>query len=148
MVNILEEQRSDGATVHHQFTPESATQTLPLIRRIADDMRRLNLSIESLRVQLQGVEGIDETNARPEFLEELNDIRGSLAADEMQLQACLRELAMIGVQPHPTLNGAIDFPAKLDNKSVSLCWNPDDDSVTHWHEPGQSPQQRQPIDRI
>ena len=148
MVNILERQRRNGATDHQKFTPETATLTLPLVRRIVDDMRRLNLSIESLRTQLQGVDGIDETNARPEFLDELNDIRGSLAADEMQLQACLRELAVIGVQPHPSLCGDVDFPATVNDKSVCLCWNPADDRVAHWHEPGQSPRNRQPINRI
>jgi hypothetical protein len=30
--------------------------------------------------------------------------------------------------------GLIDFPARRDGRLVYLCWRPDEDSVTHWHE--------------
>jgi len=30
--------------------------------------------------------------------------------------------------------GLIDFPARRDGRLVYLCWRPDEERVTHWHE--------------
>lgn len=30
--------------------------------------------------------------------------------------------------------GLIDFPAEREGRLVYLCWRPDEDRITHWHE--------------
>lgn len=119
---------------------------LPLIRSIARDLVRLNRTIEVQREQLRGIEHIEEMNHHSDYVEELLEIRRSLADDELRLQACLGELAKLGVEPHIPIDGSVDFPAALNRRTIRLCWHVDDDEVNHWHEVGQPPEARQRLE--
>lgn len=119
---------------------------LPLVRRIATDLVGLHASIVSQRAQLCGLANVEEISDRATYSEELRDIRASLADEERDFQACLAELAALGVEPHVPIDGGIDFPAKLNRRVVRLCWTPGDGAVTHWHEIGQPLSARRRLD--
>ena len=128
------------------FTPAAAAKTLPLVRRIVDDMIALTESIERQREQLRGLDDLTDTIEQSHYQEELSDIRVSLADDEQRFQKCLDELAVLGVEPHLPFEGFVDFPAKVQRRSVRLCWHPDDPTISHWHEEGEQAQRRTRID--
>lgn len=129
-----------------EFTPSAATQMLPLVRRIVDDMIRLSRSIAAQREQLRVIDELPETIDQPDYREELSDIRGSLADDEQRLANCLSELSALGLAAHLPFDGSVDFPAVVNRRRVQLCWQPDDSQVEYWHEIGQSKQERKKID--
>ena len=52
---------NDSIPKHSEFTPISATRTLPLVRRIVDDMMRLTESIETQREPLRVIDDLPET---------------------------------------------------------------------------------------
>lgn len=139
---------NDSTVQSGSFTPASAAQMLPLIRRIVADMITLNESIERQKEQLRGLDDLTDTIDQAHYQEELNDIRVSLADDEARLEKCLAELAALGVEPHLPINGYVDFPTTLNRRPVRLCWHPDDPTVAHWHEPGTPPQSRSRIDDL
>ena len=43
-------------------------------------------------------------------------------------------LAGRGIVLRDAETGLIDFPARREGRLVYLCWRPDEDRVTHWHE--------------
>jgi hypothetical protein len=146
MVRVIRDDSNDSsAGCGVCFTPERATAMLPLVRRIVTELRGLSDSIEARRAQLRGVDQLRETSKHPSYQEELSDIRATIAEEEQRLLDCLRELAALGVEPHLPFDGYVDFPALLNRRSVRLCWGPDDDAVTHWHENGERAEQRQEI---
>ena len=145
MVRALSDNNDSTAGEVH-FTPRRATQMLPLVRRIVADILRLNQSITLQREQIKGIDHLPETISQADYQEELRDIRASLEADEQRLESCLNELNALGIEPHQPLDGTIDFPAVMNRRRVWLCWHPDDERVEHWHESGQSADQRKKIE--
>ena len=146
MVRAIRDDNGMPADQGELFTPEAATAMLPLVRRIVKELTTLFESIEARRRQVRGVLQLDETSSHPDYLDELNDIHSTIADEEARLEGCLQELASLGVEPHRPFNGFVDFPATLNRRRVRLCWHPDDESVSHWHELGEMAENRKRID--
>ena len=117
------------------YTPESATETLPLVRRIMQDLMRLSGSIKDQKEQIRGIDGLSETMEQTAYQEELRDMRASLARDETRFEECLGELASLGLIAHRPIDGCVDFPARSGEREVFLCWNINDPAVNFWHTP-------------
>jgi len=147
MVRAISDNNNDStAGQRAAFTPCSATNMLPLIRRIVADMLQLSRSIDAQREQLRGIDKLPETIDQADYREELSDIRGSLVDDERRLEVCFNELTALGLEVHQPFDGSIDFPAVHNRRRVRLGWHPEDERVEHWHEVGKSVQERQKID--
>jgi len=65
-------------------------------------------------------------------------MRASLQASKQRMSEIQTELASLGVLVHLPAAGVLDFPARLEEREVRLCWMPGDPSVAHWHELGES----------
>ncbi len=128
------------------FTPSRATKMLPLIRRIIGDVVTLQASIRVQAQQLQGIDSLPSTMQHPDYQEEVNDIRASLAEEQARLDACVSELNSLGVALHQPFDGTVDFPAVWNRRPICLCWHPDDAEVMYYHELGQTAADRQKLE--
>jgi hypothetical protein len=146
MVRAISNKNGDSSVgLRSEFTPVAATKMLPLVRSIVADIIQLSHVIEVRRERLRGIDALPATSDHPDYRDELSDIRGSLADDEHRLEACLSELLSLGLEAHLPFDGSVDFPAVLNRRQVRLCWQPEDQQVDHWHEIGQTKEQRQKI---
>ncbi len=127
------------------FTPVSATETLPLVRRIVAELLELHRTIKTQRTQIRGIDALAGLSDRPDYQEEIRDIRQSLGEDEARFEASMKELTAIGVVPHVPFDGKVDFPAIVNRRPVMLCWTPPETVVDHWHEID-SPSDRHAVD--
>ena len=132
--------------VGEPFTVETATATLPLVKRIVADMERLHKTVERQRERLSVIDHLQDTTDQPDYQEELADIRSSMQDEEQQLADCIRELNALGLEPHMPFDGSVDFPAVINRRAVCLCWHADDEGVEYWHEMGEPSSARQKLD--
>jgi hypothetical protein len=129
------------------FTLEEAQAMLPLVEKL------LNRALESKRA----AEGIDH---------ELTDLArrihmaggmmvnvAKVASSRMELQKqierareTVKELDEIGVQIKDLDTGLLDFPCRMDEEVVLLCWKSGETAIEHWHTVESGFQGRQPID--
>ena len=58
----------------------------------------------------------------------------------------LNEINAIGVQVKDIDFGLLDFPCKVDDEIVLLCWKLGESSITHWHGTEEGFAGRKPID--
>jgi hypothetical protein len=58
----------------------------------------------------------------------------------------LNEINAIGVQVKDIDIGLLDFPCKVDDEIVLLCWKLGESSITHWHGTEEGFAGRKPID--
>jgi hypothetical protein len=58
----------------------------------------------------------------------------------------IAEIDAIGVQVKDLDAGLLDFPCRLDDKVVLLCWRMGESSIEHWHTMDSGFQGRQPVD--
>ena len=125
-----------------QFTVEQANQTLPLVRRIVEDIvvgyRRWCVRIDEFEIA--------SINSRPEAPDhraaELEREALALAAE---IAGYERELAQLGVRCTSHGTGLVDFPAVLDGRPVDLCWRLGEPAVQYWHEIGAGDAARRPL---
>lgn len=113
------------------FTPREADQTLPLVRRIVEDILEAGRRIREVSI---------EAGAGAEQDPRVIDL-------VTQLEALFDELEAIGCS-YRDWNfraGLVDFPAVIDGRSVLLCWRSDEPSVRHYHDLEAGFAGRQPI---
>jgi hypothetical protein len=72
--------------------------------------------------------------------------RGERDAAVQQVKDTLTELEAIGVQVKDIETGLLDFPCRLGEETVLLCWKMGEKEITHWHTADAGFRGRQPID--
>jgi len=97
--------------------------------QLSDLGRRIYLS-GGMRVNLHEV-----ANRRAEMESHLERVRESIA-----------EIDSIGVQVKDLDTGLLDFPFRLDEDIVLLCWRMGETAIEHWHTLESGFQGRQPVD--
>jgi hypothetical protein len=96
---------------------------------LSDLLRRIYLS-GGMRVDVSSV-----TKQRAEMETHLQQVRESIA-----------EMDSIGVQVKDIEGGLLDFPCRIDDEVVLLCWRMGEPAIEHWHTVEQGFQGRQPVD--
>jgi hypothetical protein len=124
------------------FTVDHANRTLPLVRRIVEDIvrehRRWQGAIVELDLLVSGVRA-DLPNPRAVALEREIQV---IASDIDLFQG---ELAALGIQLKDRRIGLIDFPSEMDGRRVLLCWKLGEPSVQFWHDETTGYAGRQPL---
>jgi hypothetical protein len=124
------------------FTVHHANRTLPLVRRIVEDIvrdhRAWQEAIVELDLLVSGVRA-DLPDPRATALERRIQ---AIARDIEQFQG---ELESLGIQLKDRRIGLIDFPSEMDGRRVLLCWRLGESSVQYWHDEQTGYAGRQPL---
>jgi hypothetical protein len=112
------------------FTVQQANRTLPLVRRIVEDLVRYHARWQEMVATFESLAAHrnEQTMLQAEALQD--DIQRTAAA----MDGFLRELEVIGVQFKGFDLGLVDFPGRLNNRDVLLCWKLGEPAVEHWHD--------------
>lgn len=124
------------------FTVDHANRTLPLVRRIVEDVVRVHARWQEALVELDlVVSGVraDRPDAKATQLER------EIQALAKEIDGCERELDDLGIQLKDRRIGLIDFPSELDGRPVLLCWKLGEESVQFWHDEQSGFAGRQPL---
>lgn len=124
------------------FTVEEANRTLPLVRRIVEDVVRQHRVWREKILELDLVSSstrLDEPRDRAEALEK--------AAQELarEIDGYQRELEELGIQLKDRRLGLVDFPSEMAGKKVLLCWRLGEHEVQFWHDEDAGYAGRQPL---
>ncbi|MCI0342370.1 MAG: DUF2203 domain-containing protein [Planctomycetales bacterium] len=108
-----------------RFTPEQATRTLPLVRRIVEDVqsayRRYEAARESLAAAPRG-----DAAAR-------DRLQGACDEAAQELADLARELEAVGCEVKDPAIGLVDFPGEIEGEEALLCWLAGEPEVAFWH---------------
>ncbi len=114
------------------FTPEEAEKTLPLIRKIVEDILRAGQSIREISVDMEKPEDDPEVIRLMDKLDEL--------FEEMESLGCY-------YKDWNFTQGLVDFPARINGRDVLLCWRSDEEKVAYFHDAESGYAGRRPIPR-
>jgi len=129
------------------FTLEEAQSLLPVLESLLKRAIEGKQSAEEVesglaelarRIYLSGGMRVDVgkvAKSRAEMETHLQRVRESIA-----------EIDSIGVQVKDLEAGLLDFPCRLDDQVVLLCWRMGEPSIEHWHTVDSGFQGRQPVD--
>jgi hypothetical protein len=124
------------------FTVDHANRTLPLVRRIVEDVVREHQRWQDVISELDGLAATARADVPDPRIRALEVTAQRIAQDLDSLHA---ELESLGIQLKDRRIGLIDFPSELDGRRVLLCWRLGEPSVQFWHDEDAGYAGRQPL---
>jgi len=126
------------------FTRDEANRTLPLVRRIVQDIvdeyGRWKESLATYELAA-GTQRAGE----PESAEAMG-LRERVDEIARTINGYIAELEQVGCVLKGFDDGLVDFRARLDDRDVWLCWKLGEDEIGHWHEIDQGYRNRHPLE--
>jgi len=72
--------------------------------------------------------------------------RAEVETQTQRMRETVAEIDAIGVQVKDLDAGLLDFPCRLDDEIVLLCWRTGETAIDHWHTDRRWIPGRQPVD--
>ena len=127
------------------FTVDQANRTLPLVSRIVADIvqtyERWQDAIRAFELASVGQQGDQPSSAAVAREREAQRLA-------LEITGFVRELETIGVEFKGYDVGLVDFPSRIGDRTVYLCWRLGEPSVQYWHETDGGFAGRQPIEAL
>jgi hypothetical protein len=126
------------------FTVDEAERTLPLVRRVVQDL------LEEYPLWRRAVARFEVLTggARADWGEtsDLIAARDEVTVHADRINHYLQELEAVGCVFKGFDAGLVDFYTLREDRVVFLCWRLGEERITHWHERDAGFGGRQPID--
>jgi hypothetical protein len=129
------------------FTLDEAQSLLPLLesllKRAIEEKRAAEevdsgLTELSRRIYLSGGMRVDANHVAK--------LRAEMDEHVRRLRENIAEIDSIGGQVKDLDEGLLDFPCRIDDKVVLLCWRMGEPAIEHWHTLESGFKDRQPLD--
>jgi hypothetical protein len=129
------------------FTIDEAQSLLPVLESLlkraiegkqAAEQVESSLSELARRIYVSGGMKVDTASVMKQ--------RAEMEAHLKLARESVAEIDAIGVQVKDLETGLLDFPCRLDDQVVLLCWRMGETSIEHWHTFESGFQGRQPLD--
>lgn len=102
------------------FTPQEATRTLPLVRKIVEDILINGQELRQLSLKIG--KGAEEDPQAVQLMNKLDDL-----FEELERLGC-------SYKDWNFTQGLVDFPAMIDGQEVYLCWRSDESQIKYFHD--------------
>jgi hypothetical protein len=129
------------------FTLDEAQSLLPLMESL------LKRAIESKHAAEEVETRIAELGRRIYLaggmrvnVAEAGRMRSEMDGHLQRVKESIAEIDSIGVQVKDVDTGLLDFPCKVDDKVVLLCWRMGETAIEHWHTMEDGFKGRRPLD--
>jgi len=127
------------------FTIDQANRTLPLVSRIVTDIvetyERWQEAVRAFEIASVGAKA-DAPSPEAVALER------EAQRLAVEITGFVRELDTLGVEFKGYDIGLVDFPSRVGDRPVYLCWRLGEPAVRYWHETNGGFAGRQPIEAL
>jgi hypothetical protein len=129
------------------FTLDEAQSMLPLVESLLNRAIESKKAAEELdndltnlarRIHIAGGMTVDVAKVGAQ--------RTELEKHVQRARETVQEIDEIGVQVKDLESGLLDFPCRMDDEVVLLCWKSGESAIEHWHTMESGFKGRQPID--
>ncbi len=127
MVVSIADYRS-GVVNKGVFSLERANRSLPLVRRIVEDIQEASGKVADYQEEFERL-------AEQGNLEQANQAMLCLSKARQEYRQFCRELGQLGCCLSDGRAGAVDFPAIVEGKQTVLCWRLGESKISRWHDP-------------
>jgi hypothetical protein len=124
------------------FNVDDANRTLPLVRKIVEDVVRQHRLWREKILELDLVASSSRADEPRERAAALEKEAQELARE---IDGYQQELAELGILLKDRRMGLVDFPSEMGSKRVMLCWRLGEAEVQFWHDEDAGYADRQPL---
>jgi hypothetical protein len=129
------------------FTYEEAHTLLPVLQSLLKRCMDGKILVEQIEVEFQNLKHrIFLSGGLMVDVEQSARRRAERDKSLQEIKDTLAEIDSIGVQVKDLDMGLLDFPFKLDDEIVLLCWKYGEASIDYWHGMEEGFQGRKPVD--
>jgi hypothetical protein len=116
------------------FTVAEANAALPLVRAIVRDIAELSRDLRERHERLKRVCPAQRGSLSEAYQEEIRLAEAEIDRDQERLLGYEQELRELGIELKDYFTGLVDFPCRMENREVYLCWRLGEAEVAYWHE--------------
>jgi hypothetical protein len=129
------------------FTLEEAQSMLPLVESLLNRAIENKQAAEAIDAELTALaRRIHAAGGMMVDVAKVAARRTELEKHIQRARETVQEIDEIGVQIKDLDTGLLDFPCRVDDEVVLLCWKSGETAIEHWHTVESGFQGRQPID--
>jgi len=129
------------------FTLEEAQSMLPLVESLLTRAMESKKAAEELDDELTNLaRRIHMAGGMTVSVAKVGAQRAELEKHIQRARETVQEIDEIGVQVKDLESGLLDFPCRMDDDVVLLCWKAGEPAIEHWHTMESGFKGRQPID--
>jgi len=129
------------------FTLDEAQSLLPVLESLLKRAMEGRQSAEKVEAGLNSIaQRIYFSGGMRVNGSEIAKQRAELETLLKQIREIIAEIDAIGVQVKDLDSGLLDFPCRVDDEVVLLCWRMGEPAIEHWHTMEAGFQGRQPVD--
>jgi hypothetical protein len=129
------------------FTLEEAQSLLPVLESLLKRAIEGKQSAEGVESGLsQVIRNIYLSGGMKVDVSKVTRLRAEMEGHLQRVRECVAEMDSIGVQVKDLEAGLLDFPCRLEDEVVLLCWRMGEPAIDYWHTAEQGFQGRQPVD--
>ncbi len=131
------------------FTIEEAQKALPKVKRLLAKMHTLKAQINFLAEEKEAPVQLTEPFTEEEiyrfaFAQEIK-LNRELHKHTYEFFKVLDQINNLGCIVKDLDEGIIDFPHKINNREIFLCWQEGEDRISFWRETEAGVEDRKPI---
>ena len=130
------EEESDDTRV---FTLSEARGLMPRLRKLLTRVLKEREALLDMRVE------IDLAREKADAGGGGSPMGPAYLAHLIAFSEAIQEIEYMGVHVKDLRTGLVDFPYDRDGRIVYLCWRPDEDEISWWHEMDAGFAGRQPL---
>jgi hypothetical protein len=129
------------------FTLDEAQSLLPVMESLLKRAMEGRQSAQSVESELHGLtRQIYLSGGMRVNSAEVAKQRAAVEEHLQQVRESVAEIDAIGVQVKDLDSGLLDFPCRVEDEVVLLCWRMGEPAIQHWHTVDSGFQGRQPVD--
>lgn len=129
------------------FTVETANRTLPLVRRIIEDLVRETALLRQHIKDREAIRGRKGPLDR-EGVARLHDAEEEIERLRSAIEGYVGEILEVGAEVKDFELGLVDFPGERNGKPILLCWKLGEKRLAWWHTPRAGFAGRQPAELL
>jgi hypothetical protein len=113
------------------YTVEQANRSLPLVRRIVEDIVS---EYRRWQDRVRELEALNAARTAADDVPRAAELELEIQALAAEIEGFRRELRDLGVEVKDYALGLVDFPGVVAGREVFLCWRIGEPSVQFWHD--------------
>lgn len=136
-----------GTNPMKTFTLDEAQSLLPVVESLLKRALESKHAAEKVEADLSALsQRIYASGGMRVSVGAVAKQRAEIEAHTERTRESLAEIDAIGVQVKDLDTGLLDFPCRLDDEIVLLCWRLGESAIEHWHTMDAGFKGRQPVD--
>ena len=116
------------------FSVEEANKLVPELKKIINKLKRKKEKADYIEYEISLIQLTNESKIGYEGKKEIYNKKNELNEIVVELNSIIKRIHDLGCFLKDVDQGVIDFLSEKDGRPIFLCWIPNEDEISYYHE--------------